>query len=179
MLASARPMSPNQSPVLLRLRLLAAFATLLAAVVPVAISAGSSGSSSAIVGGQLRADGVPFFPVGMYTHGLADVDWAWMQAAGINTVVTYTNGLATEAVKAVTPANLSAIGRFLDGAHAHGVKVFLSLKDFYDQANHLGAAANEQMVTSIVEAVREHPALLGTVRASCTRAVQSVLCVCL
>ena len=122
-------------------------------------TAGSS--SSAIVAGQLRVDGVPFFPVGMYTHGLADQDWAWMRASGINTVVTYTNGLATEAVKAVTPANLTTIGRFLDAAHAHDVKVFISLKDFYDQNNHLGAAANEQIVTSIVGAVRDHPALLG------------------
>jgi hypothetical protein len=134
--------------------------TAAALLAPMIITA-AGGGSSAIVGGQLRVDGAPFFPVGMYAHGLDDADWAWMQAAGINTVVTYTNGLAAEAVRAVTPANLTAIGRFLDGAHAHDVKVFLSLKDFYDQTNHLGADTNDQLVTSIVEAVRDHPALLG------------------
>ena len=73
---------------------MAALALRLSAAALLASTAGSS--SSAIIAGQLRVDGVPFFPVGMYTHGLADQDWAWMRASGINTVVTYTNGLATD-----------------------------------------------------------------------------------
>ena len=119
-------------------------------------------STSAIVDGQLRVDGAPFFVVGMYVHNLAAADWAWMKAAGMNTVLTYTNGLSgEESNKTMTPANLTTIGRFLDTAQDHGIKVFLCLKDLYPTHNKLSAAANVRIVTAIVTAVRDHPALLG------------------
>jgi hypothetical protein len=113
---------------------------------------------STIVGGRLHVDGAPFFPLGMYTHALDDPDWAWMKASGQNTVLTYTNGLESEIHRA-SEVNLKAIGHFLDTAEAHGIKVFLSLKDFYDAHNK--GADNEKIVTTIVTAFRGHRALLG------------------
>jgi hypothetical protein len=114
--------------------------------------------ASTIVGGQLHVDGAPFFPLGMYTHALGEADWAWMKAAGQNTVLTYTNGLP-QSIHHMSQVNLTAIGHFLDTAESHSIKVFLSLKDLYDAHNK--GADNEKIVTTIVTAFRGHKTLLG------------------
>lgn len=121
----------------------------------------ATGSTSSIVDGRLHVDGQPFFPVGMYVHDLTKADWAWMQASGINTVLTYTNGWPSEAAaeRNLTSADMSLTRGFLDAAHAHGVKVFLNLKDLYEIHDH--APNQPAIVTKLVTAFSTHQALLG------------------
>ena len=81
------------------------------------------------------------------------------KASGYNTVLTYTNGLPREEYNASVSA-LSATKAFLDAAQAHGIHVFLSLKDMY--SFHAPAGVDcDMLVTEIVTAFRAHPALLG------------------
>lgn len=115
--------------------------------------------ASSVVNGTLQVDGAPFFPVGFYVHDLSSADWDWMEANGINTVLTYTNGLKTEKMSNVTANDLATMGEFLDAAAAHKIKVFFSLKDLYDTKNK--GADNAGIVTTIVTAFRNHSALLG------------------
>ena len=120
---------------------------------------GAPVGASSVVGGTLQVDGAPFFPVGFYVHDLSTADWEWMQVNGINTVLTYTNGLKSEKTSKVTPGDLAQMGAFLDAAAARKIKVFLSLKDLYDMKNK--GVDNAGIVTTIVTAFRNHSALLG------------------
>ena len=124
------------------------------------VAAPPAGASS-VVAGQLHVDGAPFFPGGMYVHSLASADWDWMQESGINTVLTYTNGLVGEKAleSNITEAKLAQMGSFLDAAAARSIKVFFSLKDLYD--THNKGADNAGIVAKIVTKFRNHKALLG------------------
>ena len=114
---------------------------------------------SAIKDGRLMVDGESFFPVGAYTHDLSADDWAFLQASGYNTVLTYTNGLPHEAYNASASA-IAVTKGFLDAAQAHGIHVFLSLKDMYSFHAPAGVDCGA-LVTEIVTAFRAHRALLG------------------
>ena len=94
-------------------------------------------------------------------HSLTSADWDWMKSSGINTVLTYTNGLASEdgSLSNITTAKLTLMGEFLDEAAARDIKVFLSLKDLFD--THNKGQDNAGIVTTIVTAFRNHKALLG------------------
>jgi hypothetical protein len=127
-------------------------------VAPATTSDAPVGASS-IASGILQVDGAPFFPVGFYVHSLDKADWAWMETNGVNTVLTYTNGLKTEKTSSVTADDLAQMGEFLDAAAAHKIKVFFSLKDLYDTKNK--GADNAGIVSTIVSAFKNHSALLG------------------
>jgi hypothetical protein len=96
-----------------------------------------------------------------YVHSLTSADWDWMKGSGINTVLTYTNGLASEdgSLSNITAAKLALMGAFLDEAAARDMKVFFSLKDLYD--THNKGQDNAGIVNTIVTAFRNHKALLG------------------
>ena len=135
----------------------------LAVAVSVAPSGSVTGapSGSAIVKSRLTVDGAAFYPVGMYVHDLSAADWAWMKSAGINTVLTYTNGL-THVDYSPNATTLAATAVFLDQADDHGVKVFLSLKDLYPMAHKTMPDKDwDALVTTIVTAFKRHKALLG------------------
>ena len=124
-----------------------------------ALAAAASARNSSVEDGHIRVDGEPFFVIGSYVHGLDDDGWARHVDAGFNTVLTYTNGNA-ELAYDVGAASINGTTRFLDDAAARGVKVVLSLKDFYSDTAPNGTDV-DALVEDVVKAFLGHDALLG------------------
>jgi hypothetical protein len=123
-----------------------------------AVTIAADASGSAIVDGQLRVDGAPFFPIGFYVHALDATDWSYLAASGYNTVLTYTNG---NSAVYYNESGFNSTQAFLDAAEMHGIKVFLSIKDFYSERHPNSTVDFEALTTKTVNKFKAHPALLG------------------
>jgi hypothetical protein len=89
---------------------------------------------------NLRVDGKPFFPLGMYHVGEAELPA--VAALGLNTVQGW-------------GGDLERARRFLDTAQANGLKVLLEMGGLVDTQVHTDA------IEAHVKAFQDHPALLA------------------
>lgn len=98
--------------------------------------------ATVVIDGKLNlvVDGKPFFTLGMYHVGEADLPA--VAALGINTVQGW-------------GGNLERARRFLDAARQNGLKVLLEMGGMVDQT------VNRQAIEAHVQAFKDHPALLA------------------
>lgn len=101
-------------------------------------------------------DGEPFFPLGFYTNATAE-QRAEVAASPFNTILIYGTNRTR---KAEMRAQLDAI----DSA---GLKLIYCLNDVYPQAEYMkgkdweGVTGNESITKAVVDAYKDHPALLA------------------
>ena len=88
-------------------------------------------------------------------YGLNTTEWDLLQAAGFNTVLTYTNGCRS-CCEQQCIATVNTTQSFLDEAQKRSMHVLLSTKDLYP-----ASSKTEREWKSIVSNFRGHPALLG------------------
>ena len=120
--------------------------------------------------GRTFVDGKPYLPVGLYMTGVQREDIARIGDSPFNCVMPYAStGLK---FRDTTKQGIEATREVLDACNSAGVKVIFSIKDLYENATwHGGAVHNpktwngitgeKEIVTAVVEAFRESPALLA------------------
>jgi hypothetical protein len=120
--------------------------------------------------GRTFVDGKPFLPVGLYMAGVQREDIARISGSPFNCVMPY--GSTGLKFRDTTKQGIEATREVLDACNSAGVKVIFSIKDLYENAtwgggvvhnpkNWNGITGEKEIVTAVVEAFRESPALLA------------------
>jgi len=103
--------------------------------------------------------GNPYFPLAWFTWGSDEADLDAMAAEGVNTVLFVESPTDVEEGDAQLERNLAAMRAYLDHAQRRGIKVMIQCGWY--RAFRDGDVAYQQRVRRYVEAVRDHPGLLG------------------
>jgi hypothetical protein len=120
--------------------------------------------------GRTFVDGKPYLPVGLYMGGVQREDIARIGSSPFNCVMPY--GSTGLKFRDTTKQGIEATREVLDACNSAGVKVIFSIKDLYENAKWVGGAVQnpktwngitgeKEIVTAVVEAFRENPALLA------------------
>jgi hypothetical protein len=120
--------------------------------------------------GRTFVDGKPYLPVGLYMGGVQREDIARIGSSPFNCVMPY--GSTGLKFQDTTKQGIEATREVLDACNSAGVKVIFSIKDLYENAKWVGGAVQnpktwngitgeKEIVTAVVEAFRENPALLA------------------
>ena len=120
--------------------------------------------------GRTFVDGKPYLPVGLYMTGVQREDIARIGDSPFNCVMPY--GSLGMKFKDTTKQGIEATREVLDTCNSAGVKVIFSIKDLYEKGTHAGGAVpnpktwngitgEREIVTAVVEAFRQSPALLA------------------
>ena len=113
----------------------------------------------AIVGGK------PYLPVGLYVRNIHTNEIDTIAQSPFNCLMPY----QSEAAR-LDPADTPSIGTInaaMDYCHGKGIKIILSIKDFYPWMQKdgplvwMGASGSDAAAQSMVEHFRHHPALLA------------------
>ena len=114
--------------------------------------------------GRATVGGKPFLPVGLYLSGLDPKTVETIAASPFNCVMPY--GSLTLGFKDSGKQGAERTREVLDACAAKDLKVIFSIKDVYDGTKYCpkqwnGITGDAAIATAVVEAVRDHPALLA------------------
>jgi hypothetical protein len=120
--------------------------------------------------GRTFVSGKPFLPVGLYMLGVQREDISRISDSPFNCIMPYeSTGLK---FRETTKQGIEATREVLDASNTAGIKVIFSIKDLFEHGTHAGGQMNpltpwngvtgeKEIVTAVVEAFRESPALLA------------------
>ena len=126
-----------------------------------------AGAATVDESGRMIVDGKPFFPLGFFIErpaGFTAADMERLRAIGVNTLLPY-RSINMRFPENRGPRGVRALRRSLNELRKHDLKVIFSLLEITGRLHEVkkydGIIDKKEMTRHIVNAIKNHPALLG------------------